>query len=52
MKKTYETPMAEKIEFRYEDQVVASNGVVHDLAHDGCTMQDPNWCSSVSAGQA
>ncbi len=24
MKKTYETPVAEKIEFRYNDQVVAS----------------------------
>ena len=26
MKKTYETPVAEKIEFCYEDQVVASSG--------------------------
>lgn len=26
MKKTYETPTAEKIEFRYRDQVVASIG--------------------------
>lgn len=26
MKRTYETPMAEKVEFCYQDQVVASNG--------------------------
>lgn len=28
MKKTYESPVAEKIEFRYEDQVVASGKVI------------------------
>lgn len=28
MKKTYETPVAEKVEFRYSDQVVASGGCV------------------------
>lgn len=26
MKKTYSTPVAEKIEFRYSDQVVAASG--------------------------
>lgn len=26
MKKTYETPVAEKVEFQYQEQVVASTG--------------------------
>ena len=35
MKKTYETPVAEKIEFCYEDQIVASLGA-------GCSYQWSN----------
>lgn len=39
MKKNYEAPVAEKIEFRYADQVVASNvkcgNIVSHIDNDG-----------------
>lgn len=37
MKKTYETPVAEKIEFCYEDQIVASGATQVNMI-DGCPM--------------
>ena len=37
MKKTYETPVAEKIEFCYEDQIVASSSL-----GPGCVYQWSN----------
>ena len=40
MKKTYETPVAEKIEFCYEEQIVASGT-------SGCK---PLWCYSGDSG--
>lgn len=42
MKKTYETPVAEKIEFCYEDQIVASGGT-------GCQEY---WVIAGVAGQS
>lgn len=35
MKKLYETPSAEKIAFRYRDQVVAASGDVSDPQSNG-----------------
>ena len=32
MKKTYETPVAEKVEFCYEDQIVASGATFENMA--------------------
>ena len=40
MKKTYETPVAEKIEFCYEEQIVASGT-------SGCEMM---WCQKGDYG--
>ncbi len=46
MKKNYETPVAEKIEFQYEEQVVASNGC-HDVwvnvGATSCTEGNAHW---------
>ena len=36
MKKTYETPVAEKIEFCYEDQIVASGNDGNNNMTCGC----------------
>ena len=40
MKKTYETPVAEKIEFCYEEQIVASGNYESKLntAEEGCAI--------------
>lgn len=38
MKKEYETPIAEKIEFCYKEQIVAS-GVERFVFSDGCNVQ-------------
>lgn len=35
MKKTYETPVAEKVEFQYQEQVVASTGCVSKWVNEG-----------------
>ncbi len=46
MKKTYETPVAEKIEFQYEEQVVASNGcndVWVNVGETSCTEGNAHW---------
>ena len=57
MKKTYETPVAEKIEFCYEDQIVASGnnggnngGHVNNLFF-GCPLSEimEGWGSSFCA---
>ena len=44
MKKFYQTPVAEKIEFCYEDQIVASK----DMSNCDFSMTDqavyPNYC--------
>ena len=39
MKKQYEAPVAEKIEFCYRDQVVASTGCEHTNTRDFVTGQ-------------
>ena len=38
MKKTYETPVAEKLDFDYTDTVVASGLVTNQGAADGCSV--------------
>ncbi len=38
MKKTYETPVAEKLDFDYTDTVVASGLVTSQGAADGCSV--------------
>ena len=47
MKKVYESPVAEKVTFQYQEQVVASNG------SEGCTSQWVNYgdgsCTSGNA---
>lgn len=45
MKKAYETPVAEKIEFQYQDQVVASACLdvwVH-IGATSCTEGNAHW---------
>ena len=45
MKKTYEPPVAEKVEFCYEEQVVASgNGCITTVLNTG--IDDPTSCNS------
>lgn len=39
MKKEYETPIAEKIEFCYKEQVVASGGTGRMIFSDNCNVQ-------------
>ena len=41
MKKTYETPVAEKIQFCYEDQIVASGNDGGNNLTCGCQAQNP-----------
>lgn len=43
MKKTYSTPVAEKIEFRYRDQVAAESGTV-------CTQKWTGFGDSFGVG--
>lgn len=46
MKKQYETPVAEKIEFCYRDQVVASGSckdVWVNIGVDSCTDDNAHW---------
>ena len=40
MKKTYETPVAEKVEFCYEDQIVASDNYASKVntSEEGCII--------------
>lgn len=45
MKKTYATPVAEKIEFRYRDQVVASG-----IPGLSCTQDWLGFSDSATAG--
>ena len=55
MKKTYETPVAEKIEFCYEDQIVASGnnggnngGAVNNMPFDCRKLFEgfgQSWCA-------
>ncbi len=46
MKKTYETPTAQKIEFRYRDQVVAaSGGVICTQQWIGLGDHDTSGCT-------
>lgn len=40
MKKAYSTPVAEKIEFRYNDQIAASDNLVPSIPSLTCTQ---NW---------
>ena len=43
MKKTYEAPTVERVEFKYRDQVVAASGCVSkwvDEGIDSCTSGD------------
>lgn len=44
MKKTYETPVAEKVEFCYEDQIVASGAasgnLVAGIDYSACELID------------
>ena len=46
LKKTYETPIAKKIEFQYQEQVVASN-VCQDVwintGENSCTDGNAHW---------
>lgn len=41
MKKKYETPSAELLEFDYTDVITTSNGVTKNPGHHGCTVM-PN----------
>ena len=48
MKKTYETPNAEKISFQYQEQVVASNAdncsdIWVNVGFGSCTGGNPHW---------
>ena len=60
MKRNYETPTAEKVEFQYQEQVVASGteadngvgpddilGAVMDYLVENCKNYLPQECSSV-----
>ncbi len=46
MKKTYTTPVAEKIEFRYRDQVAAESGTVCTQKWTGFSDGTLLTCSS------
>ena len=54
MKKTYETPEAEKMEFNYRDQVVAASagnqciGVWNNEGHTSCTEGNPEWVEALN----
>lgn len=44
MKKSYETPVAEKIAFCYQEQVAASTGCTNRWTHSGIDRCDnPTW---------
>ena len=47
MKKSYETPSAEKIQFQYQEQVLASNATCQDVwvnvGFDACTDGNAHW---------
>ncbi len=53
MKKQYEQPKAEKLEFDYEEAVVASGFISDQNKNKGCSMKDgyafqnANKCASV-----
>lgn len=59
MKKNYETPTVEKIQFNYREQVVATSGIsgsgpVRTIFSDSCNIQSLimlgyDICSSLSA---
>jgi hypothetical protein len=46
MKKKYESPMAEKYEFNYVENVVASNNTVAESVRDGRTGGSANSCTT------
>ena len=51
MKKQYEAPVAEKIEFCYRDQVVASSGCVGHYINNipgDCEEQRNTWTENVN----
>ena len=51
MKKTYETPNAEKIMFQYRDQVVAASGKCtskwENIGDNGCPEDKQEWVEHV-----
>ena len=55
MKKVYEAPAVEKVEFQYRDQVVVASGVDQALNHDPnnikqCEYLDSEWFGSEYSG--
>lgn len=48
MKKSYETPVAEKIAFCYQEQVAASTRCTNRWTHAGmaCCEGDPVWAET------
>lgn len=51
MKKTYETPVAEKIAFQYREQVVAASACVsrwENIGADGCPTDEQVWVEHVN----